>query len=48
LPSQLDKENNKTIEEFIIIMDAINEHETKDSKKAKRKELASKHGGVKR
>lgn len=44
LPSQLYAEDNKTIEEFIVILNAINEYENKQTRKENRKELAKKHG----
>jgi len=48
LPSQLDEEDSKTISELIVVMNAVNEFERKESKANKRKSLAQKHGGVKR
>ena len=45
LPSQLDKEDNKTIEELLVVMNAINEHQGKESKKQKREEVKQKFGG---
>jgi hypothetical protein len=48
LPSQLDEEDSKTISELIVVMNAVNEFEQKESKATKRKSLAQKHGGVKR
>lgn len=34
------------MDEVIVVMNAIGEHENKASRKGKRKELAQKHGGV--
>jgi hypothetical protein len=48
LPSQLDQEDAKTIEELIIVMNTINEHSQKDDRKKKRKELSQKVGGGQR
>lgn len=44
LPSQLEKEDNKTIEEFLVIMNAIAEHDSKESKKNNREDLKKKLG----
>ena len=46
LPSQLEKEDNKTIEELIVVMNAIGEHSKKESKAAKRNEAKQKLGGA--
>jgi hypothetical protein len=43
-PEELDEQDNKTIEEFIVIMNAKAEHENKKNKKEKRKETANKFG----
>jgi hypothetical protein len=48
LPSQLDEEDNKTIEELMVVMNAISEHETKDDKKNRRKEVSQQFGGSQR
>jgi hypothetical protein len=48
LPSQLDEEDSKTISELIVVMNAVNEYEKKETNKANRKTLAQQHGGVKR
>jgi chlorite dismutase len=49
LPSQLDEEDSKTIDELIVVMNAVEEHEKKESKAQKRKSLAQqKKGGAKR
>ncbi|AYP68725.1 hypothetical protein BpsS36_00019 [Bacillus phage vB_BpsS-36] len=45
LPSQLYKEDNRIIEEFMIIMETVNEHEKKGDRKNKRDQLKKKHGG---
>lgn len=49
LPSQLDKEDNKTIQELIVIMNAINAHEKEEQeniqKKKGRDSLKKKYGG---
>lgn len=43
LPSELYKEDNYKIEEFLIIMNAINEYEKRETKKSKRNDLKKKH-----
>lgn len=43
-PSQLDEQDNRTIEEFLVIMNAQAEHSNKDNKKNKREELKNKFG----
>jgi hypothetical protein len=48
LPSQLDQEDNKTIEEFIVIMNAMSEHQSKESRKSRREALKNKHSGGQR
>jgi hypothetical protein len=48
LPSQLDAEDSKTIQEMIVVMNAINEHQSKGEKRNKRKEVAGKFGGSQR
>ena len=48
LPSQLDNEDNKTIQELIIVMNAINEHQKKGDRKQNRKDVAKKFGGSQR
>jgi len=48
LPSQLDEEDSKTMNELIVVMNAVNEFERKQESKANRKTLAQQHGGVKR
>lgn len=48
LPSQLEKEDSKTIEELIVVMNAINEFEQKQSRAQKRQALVKKVGGAKR
>lgn len=48
LPSQLAQEDNKKIEEFITIMNAISEHEKKGSRKQNRDQLKEKYGSKKR
>ena len=48
LPSQLDNEDNKTIEELIVVMNAMSEHSQKGEKKNKRHELSKKVGGGQR
>lgn len=48
LPSELEKEDNKTIEELIVVMNAIHEYNQKQERKARRKELARKFGGQRR
>jgi hypothetical protein len=45
LPSQLEQEDNKTVEEMLVIMNAINEHDSKKNKKQRREEAKSKFGG---
>jgi hypothetical protein len=46
LPSQLDDEDNKTIEELLVVMNSINEHESKANKKNKREEAKNKFKGT--
>lgn len=48
LPSELYNEDSQKIEEFIVIMNAINEHEKKGSRKGKRDELKRKFGASRR
>jgi hypothetical protein len=48
LPSELENEDCKTIEELIVVMNAINEHQKKADRKTKRKELAKKYGATQR
>lgn len=45
LPSQLEQEDNKTIEEMLVIMNTIAEHENKGNRKTKREEAKRKLGG---
>lgn len=45
LPSQIAQEDNKVIEEMLIIMNTVNEHDSKESKKQKREEAKKKFGG---
>lgn len=42
LPSEVEAEDAKTIEEFLVIMNAIGEHENKETRKTKRAELKGK------
>lgn len=42
LPSQIEKEDNKVIEEMLIIMNAVNEYEQGETKKVKREQLKEK------
>jgi hypothetical protein len=48
LPSQLAQEDNKTIEELMVVMNTINEYNQKQERKVKRKELAQKFGAIRR
>jgi hypothetical protein len=48
LPSQLEQEDNKTIEELICVMNAINEYHSRQNRRENRKELARKLGGGQR
>jgi hypothetical protein len=45
LPSQLDLEDNKVIEEMLVVMNAVAEYEQKEDKKAKREQAKKKLGG---
>lgn len=45
-PQELDAQDNKIIEEFIIILNAQAEYEKKKDNKQQRKDLAQKFGGV--
>lgn len=45
-PDQLDAQDNKVIEEFLVILNAQAEHEKKKNNKQQRKDLAQKFGGV--
>jgi hypothetical protein len=45
LPSQLEQEDNKTIEEMLVIMNTIAEHDSKANKKQKREEAKKKYSG---
>lgn len=48
LPSQLAQEDNKVIEEMLVIMNTINEHDSKGSKKQRREEAKKQYGGAQR
>jgi hypothetical protein len=45
LPSQLDQEDNRIIEEMLIIMNAVSEYERKEDRKTKREQAKNKLGG---
>ncbi|QFG05867.1 tail assembly chaperone [Bacillus phage 056SW001B] len=48
LPSQLDEEDNKTIQEMIAVMSAMREQEQKESRKQKRDKLKQEKGASQR
>jgi hypothetical protein len=47
-PSQLENEDSKTIEELIVVINAIHEYEKKNERRQNRKELARKLGVAQR